>query len=546
MTNQRSKYDFIVVGAGPAGCAIATRLAQTKMRPSVLLLEAGGENNDVSLRIDHNKFIQRMTESLSWGYKSTPRDSIDGRVVDLDRGKGLGGSSTINFTAWTTGSRDELDWISKTTGDDAWTWERCQQRWKSLENFHGNKKDLPEGMEKYIDPNPENHGTSGPLHVGFPSEWENDMTDMPDIWAANGYPINKDASSGDHLGVFIVPITSFRGVRATAKDLLMRSPDNIQVLPNATVHRVLFDNTKKATGVSLIDGRQFAANNEVILAAGTFGSPKILMHSGIGPEDQLSSFHIPILHNNLNVGQHYQDHCHITMRFHRAEHTSLRPAFFRSKVAQIAALQEWELYRTGPLANMGCGMTMGFFKSPAILSSEEYQNLPPVERERLALPTVPSYEVSSGPVAIDHYIRPDTTPAVSCIFVFVHNSQGKGCVRLQSADPNVPFLFDSSFLDHPYDKRVAIEGTRETLKVIQSAKFQKDNLRIISAPKSDSEEDILAFWRENTASTWHMSGTAKLGRSEKEDHAVVDTEFKVFGVQGLRVADMSVMPINPR
>lgn len=535
------QYDFIVIGAGPAGCSVASFLARSKARPSVLLVEAGGDNSDINLRVDGDKCISMLNPATTRPYASLPQKSLDGREIGLPRGNGLGGSTAINFTAYTVGVRDDWETMARITGDGAWRWDRAQSRWKTLENFHAKAPDVPPGVEKYLNPKSENHGYSGPLHIGFPYKWEYDITAMMDIWEANGYPTNPDASSGE-LGTFIAPLTTFRGVRVTAADLVFRASDNLHVLTNSPVHRVVFDG-KNATGISLIDGRSFNAKKEIIISAGSFDSPKILMHSGIGPADQLSKFNIPILHENPAVGQNYKDHYHIALKYIRADHTSEKPAFFRDKERQKKAMLEWQLYRTGEYTTIGTAMIMGFFKSDAILNSPEFAALPEQEKARLSQRTIPSYEFSTGLTAPEYYMAPDTTPALQTVYVFVHNSQGLGEVRLKSADPTVPLAFDPAFLEHPYDKRVAIEGTREVMKVAASAEFQRETLGEWDVPKSKSEGDILAFWREKCGSTWHMSGTCKIGRDEKADGAVVDTEFRVHGLEGLRVVDMSIMPI---
>ena len=538
-----SQYDYLIVGAGPAGCALASQLAASRPELSILLVEAGGENKDVSFRIEGNKFIHKLEPSMAWGYSSVPQDSLSGRTIELDRGKGLGGSSAINFTCWTVGPRDDWDTIARMTGDDSWRWEEVRRRFKGLLSYHAAKDELPAGAEKYVNVDTREYGDAGPLHVGLPRAWDHDITAMMDIWSANGFPINKDISGGECLGVCVSPQTSHKGHRSTAADLLVPELKNLHRMTGAHVHKVLFEG-KRAVGVALVDGTAIRATREVILSAGSLDTPKILMHSGIGPAGELAKFGIPVVHENDNVGGNFQDHYHVLLKYKRAEHTSRRPAYFRDKARQAAAMQEWQETRTGELASLG--LALGFFKNQDILESDEFARLPPAERGRLMLPTVPSYEVCFNATAADYYLAPETAPALTTVFVFLLNSQGRGRVRLQSADPAVPLAFDPSFLEHPYDKRVAIEATRETMKVTRSPEFQQDNLADVDVPKSDSDEDILQFWRDQCTSTWHMSSTCRMGKDEKADGAVVDPDFKVFGLQGLRVVDMSVVPIIAR
>ncbi|KAF7553469.1 hypothetical protein G7Z17_g3597 [Cylindrodendrum hubeiense] len=543
MAEQTTQYDFIVVGAGPAGCCIARGLAFSEARPSVLLLEAGGDNSDPNLRVIGNEFVQFLNPDQTYPYESTPQEHLEGRRIGLARGKGLGGSSAVNFTAWTIGPRDDWKTMSEITGDPAWDWNNALRRWRKLETYHDKTPEVPEGVKKYLDPKPEAHGHQGPLHIGFQSKWDNYTTSTMDAWEANGYAINQDMGSGEFLGISVVPHTMTRGTRTTSADLLAYAPANLHIMTNAAVRRVEFEN-KTAVGVSLIDGTVLKARNEVILSAGSLDTPKILMHSGIGPADQLTSVGISPLVENPNVGQNYKDHYHVALKYGRTEQSDTISPFFKDKARQAAAMREWQLFRTGDYVTNGTTMTMGFFKSDPVLASKEFADLPVEERSRLCQPTIPTYEIAALGITPDYYVSPDTAPPILSILVFVQNSQGVGNVRLTSADPTVPLEFNPSFMNHPYDRRVIIESTKEVLKVTASPSFTKDahpTQAQFDVPASQSDEDILNFWRKNCTSTWHMSGTCRLGRDEKD--AVVDSRFRVYGVNGLRVADMSVMPI---
>jgi choline dehydrogenase-like flavoprotein len=187
---------------------------------------------------------------------------------------------------------------------------------------------------------------------------------------------------------------------------------------------------------------------------------------------------------------------------------------------------------------------MGFFQNQQALSSKEFKELPQAEQTLALNPTIPTHEMILGPASFEYIIDPLNSPTIVSVGVFISNTQSTGEVKLQSSDPAVPLLFDPQLLSHPYDRRVAIESTRDLLRVEETPAFRKDTIKMILGPKSDSEADILAFWYEHGQSTWHMTGTLKMG--ESNDSACVDLEFKVFGVEGLRVADMSVVPLMPK
>lgn len=288
------------------------------------------------------------------------------------------------------------------------------------------------------------------------------------------------------------------------------------------------------------------ATHEVILCAGTLDSPKILLHSGIGPADQLSRYHIPVMHDVPAVGQGLRDHAFLNLTVRRNESDNDRRSFYGSQEAMDAAQKQWNQDRTGPWSVYGCENLIGFFKSDSISSSMEFQNLPPSQKEFLLRETVPHYELLTHfPI---HYFIPGFAPenlSYDTLLIFLLNEQSRGEVTLQSADPNVPLKFDPNFLSHPFDQRVCIEALRAGMAVIRHPLFAKDSEADIIVPKvATSDDGLLEFWRENMTSSWHMVGTAKMGRLGDRD-AVVDANFKVWGISSLRVADNSVLPILP-
>ena len=540
---KHNEYEFIIVGAGASGSLLASRLAGSKKRPSVLLVEAGGKNDRWSDRIDAERWLHRMNPLQAWGYETTPQKNLDGRIISYDRGKGLGGSTAVNFSCYTIGPKDDHDEIARLADDEEWNWINAKERYKRIESYFGSTQDVPAGYEKYLDPKPEDHGHDGPIKVGFPKKWEETLKYQFDIWTDNGIAPNLDHNNGDPIGLAVCASSAHSGVRSTAADALVGATSNLHIMTDKQVARIICDG-KKAVGITTLDGEGFLASKEIILSSGSLDTPRILMHSGIGPADQLKAFGIPVVKVNEHVGQHLKDHQHITPTWARAEHTSTRQTYYRSKKLQVAARALWEADQTGPLAEIACVYPIGFPKLDTIFKTREFQKLPDEVKQHILKPTIPTYEFILNGVTAEYFMDPDNTPAAATIFIFLMNLQSVGSVTLQSSDPKVPLLFDPNFFSHAYDRRLAIEATRDVLKVVNSPTFKKDTVGIISAPNSDSEEDILDFWRKTTSSTWHMTGTARMGKDEHD--AVVDKDLKVFGVDNLRIADMSVIPILPK
>jgi len=526
---------------GPAGCALAYGLVHSPKKPKVLLLEAGGKNADPNFRVDGQRWLTFTNPDLNWGYKTTPQARCGDRVLDYSRGIGLGGSSAINFGVFTVGARDDYEEWARIVGDDAFRWESVQARLKRLENFHSTP---PAGVSsKYVAPKASDHGSSGPLHVGFPAECETDLVPLLDAFEQAGYPLNPDHNSGNPIGMSLLISSSHKGQRSTAQDLLVPCPENLTILTESPVQRVLLQG-EKAVGVEA-NGKRYFASKEVILSAGALDTPRILMHSGIGPKEQLEQHGIPVVRDVPAIGRGLRDHAFCPLVHTRTENSTGRAGFYGEQAVMDAALEEWKKHGTGPWAKFATMMGIGFFKLDGLASSAEFKSLPADEQRYLNSETVPHFEIASHfPI---HWFLPgfrNEDLNYSCLLVFLYNSQGRGTVTLQSSDPNVPLLFDPKFLEHPFDRRSAIESLREALRFTRTASYAKDTVSTLAAPKSDSDEDLLEYWAQTIGSSWHMTGTVKMGKPGDVDCAV-DNHFRVMGIEGLRVADMSVVPVLP-
>lgn len=268
------------------------------------------------------------------------------------------------------------------------------------------------------------------------------------------------------------------------------------------------------------------------------------MHSGIGPAAQLKQYNIDVVHDVPAVGQGLRDHCFVPMVNTRTDTSTDRKAFYGSQATMDAAKKEWEESGTGPWAKFACELGIGWFKlTKQLISTPEFKALPENEQKYLLQETVPHYEVITHfPI---HWFIPDFPNEAlnySCLLVFLFNAQTRGEVTLQSSDPDAPLLFNPKFLAHPFDRRLAIEALRDYFRVAKHESYTKDNVAELAMPKGESDEDLLEYWRQNISSSWHMTGTVKMGKKEDSD-AVVDPDFKVIGLENLRIADMGVVPV---
>ncbi|KAL8934422.1 MAG: hypothetical protein Q9216_005922 [Gyalolechia sp. 2 TL-2023] len=563
MEGATTSYDYVVVGAGPSGSVLATRLARSLKDFQILLVEAGGENADP----EHQSYGDRhwtfaTAPGYDWGYKTVPQEHLQGREIGYSRGKGLGGSTAINFCVFTRGPKADYEQWAHDVGDDTWTWNQALERMKELETFG-----KPEGGYKhYVEISDSVHGSNGPLHVGLPNVWDEEFGKYLNTLGPD-YALNPDHNSGDPLGMAVCQVSALDGCRTTAsKALLSDPPANLSVVTRSAVEKILFDeNGQRAVGVKTSQGKSWIsrcllplelfsadqvsvyARKEVILSAGALDSPKLLLLSGVGPRSELEKHAIPTIRDIPGIGKNLQDHLWLELVTVQKANRHHRTSYINSPTALEEARAEWMKKKSGPLADYFLPQMIAYLQSGSLVKSKEFQDLDQETQSMYQAETRPHYELISH-IPTFSIQAPEKYLGTAVAFM---SRQASGEVTLQSSAPGDAPKIDPKFLDHPFDRRVAIDSVRKTLEFLDTPGLAVDREKIGSGPKDRSDEEILAsvlqmfrYIEATGISMWHMCGTVKMGKLEKPD-TCVDKDFRVVGLQGLRVVDMSVAPLLP-
>jgi len=503
--------DYIVVGAGSAGCIIASRLAEAGAQ--VLLLEAGGPDRSRLLRIPgmisivHT--VPQIKKKFDWGYYTVPQKHALGRRIPTVRGKVVGGSSSINGMLFVRGNRSNYDgWAAE--GCTGWSFDDVLPSFKRLEDWEGGASDL--------------RGAGGPIAVTRQKALTPASQAFIEALSERlGVPINDDYNGASQEGATVFQQSARGGIRfSSSKGYLRAGAANLTVMSGVTVSRIVFEQNR-AVGVEVIDGagtRTLRARREIVLSAGVVGSPQILMLSGIGPAAHLREHGIDV-RADLPVGRNLHDHLFVPLTFlaPTAVHRGTPLHFLGGMMAEAIRGDTW------------FGRTV--FEGAGFVRTHRANGAPDLQIHSLpwSYPS-PNQDLPVRPVV-------DKRPALTVMPTLIY-PKSRGELRLTSADPSAPPLIDPNYLAEPDDARFLLEGCKLVRDVMASARL-KDVVTGELLPGDEFRDDAeLARELPNRIHTvYHPVGTCRMGSDER---AVVDPSLRVRGILGLRVADASIMP----
>ena len=504
-------FDYIIVGAGSAGCVLANRLSENP-KHEVLLLETGGSDKSIFIKMPTALSIPMNTDKYAWQFNTEKEPYLNNREMHCPRGKVLGGSSSINGMVYVRGHAKDFDeWEAH--GAEGWNYQACLPYFQKAETWY-------KGNDAY-------RGGNGELGVNNGNEMKNPLyTAFIKAGAQAGYDITSDYNGKQQEGFGPMHMTVKDGVRSSAsREYLdpVKSRKNLTIVTGALVTKVVLED-KVAKGVEyVVNGKTetAATSNEVILSAGSIGSPHILQLSGIGDKDILEKAGVDVKHHLPGVGQNLQDHLEFYFQYKCKQPITLNRKLGLISKGLIGA--RWLLNRSG------LGAT-NHFESCAFIRSKADVEWPDIQYHFL-------------PAAIRYDGKSAFDGDGFQVHVGHNKPKSRGSVTLQSANPTVPPKILFNYLQHPDD----IEGFRACVRLTREIIAQSafDDFRdgeIQPGEHIQTDEEIDAFVREAVESAYHPSCSCKMGEDEM---AVVDSQTNVHGIEGLRVVDSSIFPTIP-
>jgi choline dehydrogenase-like flavoprotein len=506
------EFDYVVVGGGSAGCVMASRLSEDP-GVSVCLLEAGGRDDSVFIHAPAGVVAMLPIPFNNWAFKTVPQPGLNGRVGYQPRGKVLGGSSSTNAMLYVRGHRWDYDhWAS--LGNDGWSYADVLPYFKRAENNETH------GASEY-------HGAGGPLNVAELRSPKNALNRAFLASAAlNGVPNSGDYNGAEQFGSFMYQVTHRNGERCSAAKGYVTphlSRPNLAVKTRAPSQRIVFEGTR-AVGIEYRHDnqiRQVRARREVIVSSGAFGSPQLLMLSGIGPAHELQRLGITVRRDLPGVGRNLQDHIDHVQTWRTRSDTHTFGVSLRGTAELTGAMFEWKNHRTGLVASSIAESGAFIRSSPGV-----------------AVPDLQLVFVLG--IVDDHSRKLHLGHGYSC-HVDVLRPFSRGSVTLASPDPHAAPVIDPRFLTDQRDVDLLVKGVQLQMDILESSPFGPYRGKMLYPVQRDDTAAIEADIRNRADTQYHPVGTCKMGPSS-DAMAVVDARLRVRGVQGLRVVDASIMP----
>src|ERR1700738_3291019 len=508
MSNETVEFDYVIVGAGSAGCVLANRLSADG-KNSVLLLEAGPKDTNLWIHVPLGYGMLFKAKSVNWMYQTEPEPGLNGRTVFQPRGKVLGGSSSINGLLYVRGQREDYDrWRQR--GNSGWGYDDVLPYFKKAENQQRGADDF--------------HGAGGPLPVSDLIHADPLSAAFIAAAAETGIPLNPDFNGATQEGAGFFQTTTRRGRRASTAVAYLRPAkrrNNLQVETSALAQRILFEE-RRAVAVEYRQAgtlRTARARKEILISGGAYNSPQLLQLSGVGPAELLRKHGLEVVLDAPGVGQDLQDHMQVRVVTRCSQSITLND-IVNHPVRRILAGARYAAFRKGPLT-IAAGTSGAFFKTSPRLATPDIQiHFLPFSTDKMG-ERLHSFSGFSASVC---QLRPES----------------RGSLRIRSADPTVAPEIRINYLSTEVDRTANVEGLKVLRRILKAPALRPYVMEEVDpGAKVSSDEELLDYCRARGSTIYHPTSTCRMG---SDPLAVVHKRLRVRGLQGLRVVDGSIMP----